>query len=96
VAAFLAEHLADRARKRKETIAVGLKAAAERERYAEIMRANLKVTGPSGTVGTTMLGTGEATRGARGGWSALEVRARRGYAASSRRALSSGSCPPTT
>jgi serine/threonine-protein kinase len=60
VAAFLAEHVADRAKTRKETIAVGLKEAAERDRYEEIMRANLKVTGPSGTVGTTMLGTGEA------------------------------------
>jgi serine/threonine protein kinase len=58
VAAFVGEHMADRAKKRKEAIAVGLKAAAERERYAEIMRSNVKVTGVSGTMGTTMLGTG--------------------------------------
>jgi serine/threonine protein kinase len=45
VAAFLAEHVADRAKKRKEAIALGVKAAAERERYAEIMRSNLRVTG---------------------------------------------------
>jgi serine/threonine-protein kinase len=45
VAAFLGEHVADRAKKRKEAIAVGVKAASERERYAEIMRSNLRVTG---------------------------------------------------
>jgi serine/threonine protein kinase len=51
VAAFLAEHVAERAKRRKEAIAIGVKAAAERERYAEIMRSNVKVTaGISGTV----------------------------------------------
>jgi len=60
VSAFIGEHMADRAKKRKEAIGVGLKAAAERDRYEEIMRSNVKVTGVSGTIGTTMLGTGEA------------------------------------
>jgi eukaryotic-like serine/threonine-protein kinase len=50
VATFLAEHVAERAKKRKEAIAIGVKAAAERERYAEIMRSNVKVTHGSGTV----------------------------------------------
>jgi serine/threonine-protein kinase len=50
VSAFLAEHVAERSKKRKEAIAVGVKAAAERERYAEIMRSNVKVTHGSGTV----------------------------------------------
>jgi serine/threonine-protein kinase len=58
VAAFLAEHVADRAKKRKEAIAVGLKAASERDRYEEIMRSNVKVTaGISGT-SSTLMGTG--------------------------------------
>jgi serine/threonine protein kinase len=50
VSTFLAEHVAERAKKRKEAIAIGVKAAAERERYAEIMRSNVKVTAGSGTV----------------------------------------------
>jgi eukaryotic-like serine/threonine-protein kinase len=50
VAAFLGEHVAERAKKRKEAIAVGVKAAAERERYAELMRSNVKVTAGSETV----------------------------------------------
>ncbi len=51
VSMFLTEHVAERAKKRKEAIAIGVKAAAERERYAEIMRSNVKVTaGISGTV----------------------------------------------
>jgi eukaryotic-like serine/threonine-protein kinase len=51
VSTFLAEHVAERAKKRKEAIAIGVKAAAERERYAAIMRSNVKVTaGISGTV----------------------------------------------
>jgi len=60
VSTFVGEHMAERAKKRKEAIGVGLKAAAERDRYEEIMRSNVKVTGVTGTVGTTMLGTGEA------------------------------------
>ena len=44
VAAFLTEHVGERAKKRKEAITVGLKAAAERERYAEIMRSNVRTT----------------------------------------------------
>ncbi len=49
VAAFLAEHASERAKRRKEAIAVGVKAAGERERYAEIMRSNLRVTGGGAT-----------------------------------------------
>ena len=40
VAAYLAEHAGERAVKRREAIALGLKAAEEREKYAEIMRSN--------------------------------------------------------
>ncbi len=50
IAAFLVEHVAERTKKRKAAIAVGVKAAAERDRYAEIMRSNLKAAaGVSGT-----------------------------------------------
>ncbi len=45
VAAFLAEHIADRAQRRKDAIALGLKAATDREKYAELMRSNLRTTG---------------------------------------------------
>ena len=68
VSSFLAEHVAERAKKRKEAIAIGVKAAAERERYAEIMRSNVKVTaGISGTVANVGLneagpGTGHGSR----------------------------------
>jgi serine/threonine protein kinase len=62
VSAFLAEHVADRARKRKEAIAIGVKAAAERERYAKIMRSHVKVT--AGGTGTALdAGFNEATLG---------------------------------
>ncbi len=68
VAAFLAEHVAERAKKRKEAIAIGVKAAAERERYAEIMRSNVKVTHGSGTVGPVGLNeTGFGASGSRSG-----------------------------
>jgi serine/threonine protein kinase len=51
VAAYLAEQVGDRANKRKEAIALGLKAAEEREKFAEQMRNNtdLKQTGISDT-----------------------------------------------
>jgi hypothetical protein len=40
VASFLAKHVGERAQKRKDAIAFGLKAAAERDRVAEVMRSN--------------------------------------------------------
>jgi serine/threonine protein kinase len=56
VAAFLAEHVTDRAKRRKEAITIGVKAAAERDRYAEIMRSNVKVT-----TGTAVGSAGEGS-----------------------------------
>jgi hypothetical protein len=44
VAAFLAEMVGDRAEKRKEAIALGLKAADEREKVAAVMRSNADST----------------------------------------------------
>ncbi len=65
VAAFLAEHVSERAKKRKEAISIGVKAAAERERYAEIMRSNVKATTgtiASGVEDPAALGPGHGSR----------------------------------
>src|SRR5262249_43909190 len=43
---FLQEHVGDRAKKRKEAISLGVKAAADREKYAALMFSNVAVTGP--------------------------------------------------
>jgi serine/threonine-protein kinase len=43
VASFLGKHVADRIQKRKEAISLGLKAAAERDRVAEVMRSNAEI-----------------------------------------------------
>jgi eukaryotic-like serine/threonine-protein kinase len=43
VASFLGQSASDRAQKRKDAIALGLKAAAERDRVAELMRSNAEV-----------------------------------------------------
>ncbi|MGO9838399.1 MAG: serine/threonine protein kinase [Polyangiaceae bacterium] len=43
VASFLGQSAGDRAQKRKDAIALGLKAAAERDRVAELMRSNAEV-----------------------------------------------------
>jgi hypothetical protein len=43
VASFLGQNAGDRAQKRKDAIALGLKAAAERDRVAELMRSNAEV-----------------------------------------------------
>jgi serine/threonine protein kinase len=51
IAAYLAEQMGDRADKRKEAIALGLKAAEDREKIAEVMRSNTELpqTGTSST-----------------------------------------------
>jgi serine/threonine-protein kinase len=50
IAAYLAQQMGDRADKRKEAIALGLKAAEDREKLAEVMRSNTELpqTGTSG------------------------------------------------
>jgi serine/threonine protein kinase len=63
VAAFLTEHVAERAKKRKEAIAVGVKAAAERERYAEIMRSNVRATAGLSTTSMSHAGLNEGPPG---------------------------------
>jgi serine/threonine protein kinase len=66
VSAFLTEHVAERAKKRKEAIAIGLKAAAERERYAQLMRSNVTVTA-STTMAQAGLNEGAPGAGSRSG-----------------------------
>jgi eukaryotic-like serine/threonine-protein kinase len=58
VAAFLEEHLADRARKRQETIALGVKAAAERDKYAALMRVKMPAEPTSRTSLSGLEGAG--------------------------------------
>jgi serine/threonine-protein kinase len=45
VAAYLAEHATERAQKRKDAIALGLKAAEERDKYARMLHSNADSTG---------------------------------------------------
>jgi serine/threonine-protein kinase len=52
VAEFLQQHAGDRAQKRKESVALGLKAAEEREKIAAIMRSNADASGPSSSGGS--------------------------------------------
>ncbi|MGD0524937.1 MAG: serine/threonine-protein kinase [Polyangiaceae bacterium] len=47
VAAFLAEHASERAQKRKDAVALGLKAAEERDKYAKLLHSNADASGPS-------------------------------------------------
>jgi serine/threonine-protein kinase len=47
VAEFLQRHASDRAQKRKESIALGLKACEEREKISAIMKLNADASGPS-------------------------------------------------
>ena len=49
VASFLCDHLADRGRARKETILLGLKAAADRENYASLLRSSIQTMTASAT-----------------------------------------------
>jgi serine/threonine protein kinase len=49
VAEFLQSHVSDRAHKRKESIALGLKAADEREKVSAIMKSNAETSGPVST-----------------------------------------------
>ncbi len=51
VAAFVEEIAGDRAEKRKEAIAIGLKAAEDREKVAAIMRSNTETTSAADTPG---------------------------------------------
>ena len=52
VGAFLAEHVSERAQKRKDTIGLGLKAAEERDKYARMLHSNADSTGPTSDPGS--------------------------------------------
>jgi|HubBroStandDraft_1064217.scaffolds.fasta_scaffold48702_2 serine/threonine protein kinase len=56
VASFLGEHVAEPSRKRKEAITLGVKAAADREKYEEMMRSNVRVTGAISRTGVSETG----------------------------------------
>jgi len=60
VASFLGEHVADPSRKRKEAITLGVKAAADREKYEEMMRSNVRVTGVKSRTGVSETGISRA------------------------------------
>jgi serine/threonine-protein kinase len=53
ISAFLTDHAGEAARKRKEAIALGVKAATDREKYAEIMRANVRPPGVGSASGVS-------------------------------------------
>jgi eukaryotic-like serine/threonine-protein kinase len=53
IAAFLAEHVGEASRRRKEAISLGVKSATDREKYAEIMRANVRVPGAGSASGVS-------------------------------------------
>jgi hypothetical protein len=55
VAAFLGEIVGDRAERRKEAIALGLKAAAEREKVAGMMRSNAETTNATSDTGARVV-----------------------------------------
>jgi serine/threonine protein kinase len=63
VSTCLREQVGDRAQKRKDAIALGVKAAADREKYSAIMRSNIKRTGGLSEGGS---GSGVATAGGLG------------------------------
>jgi serine/threonine protein kinase len=78
ISAFLADHVGEAARKRKEAIALGIKAASDREKYAEMMRSNVRTAGPISSTGVSDPGSGRASsRSASGtlGSSAMDVAA---------------------
>jgi predicted NAD-dependent protein-ADP-ribosyltransferase YbiA (DUF1768 family) len=60
VASFLGEHVAEPSRKRKEAIALGIKAAADREKYEEMMRSNVRVTGATSRTDVSDTGVSKA------------------------------------
>jgi serine/threonine-protein kinase len=60
IATFLGKFVSDRIQKRKDAIALGLKAAAERDRVAEVMRSNAEIH--VGSLSATGAGNGSAPR----------------------------------
>jgi serine/threonine-protein kinase len=57
IASFLTDHLDDAGKKRKEAIALGIKAASDRERYAEMMRSNVRTANPISSTGVSEPGS---------------------------------------
>jgi serine/threonine protein kinase len=57
IATFIADYVAEAGRKRKEAISLGIKAASDREKYAEMMRSNVRTTGAISSTGVSEPGS---------------------------------------
>jgi serine/threonine protein kinase len=78
IASFLGDYTAEAARKRKEAISLGMKAASDREKYAEMMRSNVRTTGAISSTGVSEPGSGRTGSGTASGTlgsAAMDVRA---------------------
>jgi serine/threonine-protein kinase len=67
ISAFLGDHAGDAARKRKEAISLGVKSASDREKYAEIMRANVRAPGAGSASGISDLPSSSSSPSSRSG-----------------------------
>ena len=57
IASFIGDYVAEAGRKRKEAISLGIKAASDREKYAEMMRSNVRTTGAISSTGVSEPGS---------------------------------------
>ncbi len=71
IATFIADYVAEAGRKRKEAISLGIKAASDREKYAEMMRSNVRTTGAISSTGVSE--PGSSRTGGTLGSSAMDV-----------------------
>jgi serine/threonine-protein kinase len=67
IATFVADYVAESGRKRKEAISLGVKAASDREKYAEMMRSNVRTTGAISSTGVSSAGVSEPGSSRTGG-----------------------------
>jgi eukaryotic-like serine/threonine-protein kinase len=58
IASFVADYIAEASKKRKDAISLGIKAASDREKYAEMMRSNVRSTGAISSTGVSEPGSG--------------------------------------
>jgi hypothetical protein len=74
IAAFLSDHVAEASQKRKDAIALGIKAASDREKYAEMMRSNVPTANPVSATGASAPGSSRTGGGSlRASSSAVDV-----------------------
>jgi serine/threonine-protein kinase len=72
IASFLADHVAEASNKRKEAVALGIKAASDREKYAEVMRSNVRAN-PVSSTGVSEPGSSRTGGSLRAAASAMDV-----------------------